>query len=118
VRVANIQLALALRYDYSRSAPVALPAGAGEAVRIPRKVATFPRPTFNAGLIGLISTLIGLEVAAMHFPPGMPTVVEAAGIIFTVPAATIAMLLSVWRRGEVGSWLKYEERYVNDVLAE
>jgi len=100
---------MALRYDYSRSAPVSLPGGPGEAVAIPRKVDSFPQPTFNAGLNGLVASLVVMTVGAMYLPPDMPMVLEFVAVLVTIPVSTITMFLSVWRRGEVASWWKYEE---------
>ena len=100
---------MALRYDYSRSAPISLPGGPGEAAVVPRKVASFPRPTFNAGLAGLVTSLVGMSIGAMYLPECMPMAIEVLAMVATIPVTTIAMVLSVWRRGELASWWKYEE---------
>ena len=63
-------------------------------------------------MVSLSAVLIGLEVLAAYVPILVIDTNEILWTVLTVPAVTIGMTLSVWKRGQLSEWWAYEERYV------
>lgn len=106
------QLALAMRFDHSRSLSqdtVVTKTTPGASAAIPRSVASFACPTFNAGLFALAFSVAALKIFTQLSFPIAGTVVEMMYILVTVPATTLGLVFGAWKQGQLKAWWLYEE---------
>lgn len=96
-----------MRYDHSKTISLQTKAAPGESVDLPSSIPSFHKPTYAAGMAGLIFT--NLAYLTFKHAYNMPNGTEMVMLLFTVPTVTICMILSVWRRGELKSWYMYSE---------
>lgn len=108
-RCADTQLAMAYRFDHSKTSSVTnLAAGPGEAVVVPTSVPSSPKPTFYAGLFALAVSLLGVKVLDITVL-GLPNGLESVYLFVTVPVVTFAIVGSAWSRGQLREFWNYTE---------
>ncbi|KAK1921031.1 hypothetical protein DB88DRAFT_501975 [Papiliotrema laurentii] len=113
VMAPGIMLALAMRFDHSKTLALRPKASPGEAVAIPRDLEAFAKPIFNGGLHSLALCVLTLSGLSSYF--GLPSGLEGAWIILTIPVTTLGMVLSAWYKGEVRDWWAYSETWMPQV---
>lgn len=97
-----------MRYDHSKTVSLQVKAEPGDSVPIPKHIDRFDKPTFNAGLLGLVLSLSAFVIANTQF--GFPSAILTSAVIVSVPLTTTAMVLSLWSRGQCKDWWMYSER--------
>ena len=115
MRLMMVQIAMALRYDYSTSLQLfdRPQSETGERLEQPARTPTFKKPTYTAAMLGLITSLVTLYSGKYYFPKILEggDAGDVCWMFVTIPLVSLCTMYPHWRNGTVGGWWRYEERW-------
>lgn len=104
----SVLAALSLRFDYVEEFGVPARRTTGP-VQVPQRLESeFAQPTYRAGMLAQVVSLLVFRAVAQGFG-GPQELVSVLSIFFTTPAFIIACLVSAKSTGRLKRFLEYEE---------